>query len=50
MQLQYRLEMFNAFNHANLGNPRANIGAVRPGEIDTMSGPRIMQMGLRLAF
>jgi hypothetical protein len=50
MELQYRLEMFNALNHANLGNPRSNIGAVRPGQIDTTSGPRIIQMGLRLAF
>jgi outer membrane receptor protein involved in Fe transport len=49
-QLQYRLEMFNALNHANLGNPRSNIGAVRPGQIDTTSGPRIIQMGLRLTF
>jgi hypothetical protein len=49
-QLQYRWEMFNAFNHANLGNPRSNIGAARPGQIDTTSEPRIMQMGLRLTF
>jgi hypothetical protein len=49
-QIQYRWEMFNAFNHANLGNPRTNIGAARPGAIDTTSGPRIMQMGLRLTF
>jgi outer membrane receptor protein involved in Fe transport len=49
-QLQYRLEMFNALNHANLGNPRSNITAARPGQIDTTSGPRIIQMGLRLTF
>jgi outer membrane receptor protein involved in Fe transport len=49
-QVQYRLEMFNALNHANLGNPRSNIGAARPGQIDTTSGPRIMQMGLRMTF
>lgn len=49
-ELQYRWEMFNALNHANLGDPRANIGAVRPGQIDTTSGPRIMQMGLRFVF
>ena len=40
----------NALNHANLGYPRANIGTVRPGQIDTTSGPRIMQMGLRFVF
>jgi hypothetical protein len=49
-ELQLRWEMFNALNHANLGSPRANIGAVRPGEIDTTSAPRIMQLGLRLVF
>ncbi len=50
MQLQLRWEMFNAFNHANLNAPRSNITAARPGQIDTTSGPRIMQLGLRLAF
>ena len=49
-ELQYRWEMFNALNHANLGDPRANIGTVRPGQIDTTSAPRIMQMGLRFVF
>ncbi|MEZ5356900.1 MAG: carboxypeptidase regulatory-like domain-containing protein [Bryobacteraceae bacterium] len=49
-QLQFRWEMFNAFNHANLNNPRSNITAARPGQIDTTSGPRIMQMGLRMTF
>ncbi|MGH9672824.1 MAG: TonB-dependent receptor plug domain-containing protein, partial [Bryobacteraceae bacterium] len=48
--IQYRWEMFNAFNHANLGNPRNNIGAANPGSINSTSEPRIMQMGLRLTF
>ncbi|MSV29668.1 MAG: hypothetical protein EXQ52_13120 [Bryobacterales bacterium] len=49
-QLQYRLEMFNGLNHANLGSPRSNISAARVGQIDTTSGPRIIQMGLRMTF
>ena len=49
-ELQYRWEMFNVLNHANLGNPRANIGAVRPGQIDSTSAARIMQMGLPFVF
>ena len=49
-QLQYRWEMFNALNHANLLNPRANVSAVRLGAIDNTSAPRIMQMGLRFVF
>lgn len=49
-ELQFRWEMFNALNHANLGNPRSNLSAVRPGSIDSTSAPRIMQLGLRLVF
>jgi len=49
-QLQYRWEMFNSLNHANLGQPRANINIARTGQIDTTSGPRVMQMGLRMVF
>jgi hypothetical protein len=48
--LQFRWEMFNALNHANLANPRRNITAARPGQIDATSEPRIMQAGLRLTF
>ena len=48
--LQFRWEMFNALNHANLANPRRNITAARPGQIDATSDPRIMQAGLRLTF
>ena len=50
MKLNFRWEMFNAMNHANLGTPRANISAANPGRIDSTSEPRIMQLGLRLAF
>ena len=48
--LQFRWEMFNALNHANLSNPRNNITAARPGQITGTSDPRIMQGGLRLTF
>ncbi len=50
MKINFRWEMFNAFNHANLNNPRSNITAADPGRIDSTSSPRIMQFGLRLAF
>jgi len=49
-ELQFRWEMFNALNHANLGSPRANLSAARLGAIDTTSAPRIMQLGLRFVF
>jgi outer membrane receptor protein involved in Fe transport len=50
MKLHFRWEMFNAFNHANLGNPRSNISAAEPGRIDSTSSGRVMQLGLRLVF
>lgn len=50
MKLNFRWEMFNALNHANLGTPRSNISAANPGRIDSASDARVMQMGLRLAF
>ena len=50
MKLQIRWELFNTFNHANLLNPRANIGAARVGAIDSTSDPRIMQVGARVTF
>ena len=50
MKLQLRWELFNAFNHANLLNPRANIGAARVGAIDSTTDPRIMQAGARVTF
>ena len=49
-ELQFRWEMFNAFNHANFLNPRTNINAARPGQIESASSPRIMQFGLRMVF
>ena len=49
-KVQYRWEMFNAMNHANLNQPVSNINSGSAGEIQTLSGPRIMQMGLRVTF
>jgi len=50
MNLNFRWEMFNAMNHANLNNPRSNTSAANPGRIDSASDARVMQFGLRLAF
>ena len=50
LKLQYRWEMFNAFNHANLTNPVGRVTSGTVGEINTLTGPRIMQMGLRIEF
>ena len=50
VNLQFRWEIFNAMNHANLTNPVGRIISGTAGEINTLSGPRIMQMGLRIEF
>jgi outer membrane receptor protein involved in Fe transport len=49
-ELQFRWEMFNSLNHANLSNPDANISSPRVGRILSTSAARIMQFGLRLKF
>jgi hypothetical protein len=54
MRLQFRLDIFNFFNHPNLNAP---IGAGRTyststsfGQITSANDPRDMQFSLRLAF
>jgi len=48
--VEFRFEMFNAFNHANLGNPNTTFNSSAFGRIDTVTGPRIAQMGLKIIF
>jgi hypothetical protein len=48
--VQYRLEMFNAFNHPNLGNPGTVLGTPTFGRITTAAEPRIIQMGIKVTF
>ncbi len=50
VKIQYRWEMFNALNHANLTNPVGRVTSGTFGEILRLTGPRIMQMGLRIEF
>jgi hypothetical protein len=50
IKLQFRAEFFNTTNHANLGNPVANISANNVGRIQGASAPRILQFGLRLVY
>jgi len=49
-EVQFRWELFNAFNHPNLGGPVASITSAAFGQINTVTGPRIMQFGLKLRF
>jgi hypothetical protein len=50
MRLQFRAESFNTLNHANLGNPVANIGTATVGRILSASDPRILQFALKLIY
>jgi hypothetical protein len=50
---QFRAEMFNAFNHVNLGQPNATVDSTTAGQIfaiASLSQMRKWQLGLRLGF
>ena len=50
-RLEVRLEVFNVFNHINLGNPDVRIDQPTAGRITSMSGiPRQLQFGFRLLY
>ena len=49
-RLQFRYEIFNLLNHANLGAPNGNIANVNVGRITTAGNPRVMQMALKYVF
>ncbi len=48
--LEFRAEMFNAFNHAQFLNPDANGFSGTFGQISQTRGPRLVQFGLKLYF
>ena len=48
--LEFRWELFNAFNHANLSNPNVTFNSTAFGRIDTVTVPRIMQVGAKVIF
>src|SRR5262249_3173420 len=48
--LQFRLEVFNAFNHANLGLPGVTIGGGFGQIVSTATDARIIQAGLKVKF
>lgn len=49
-RLQFRGEMFNAFNHAQFGQPNSSVVAPNFGRIGSARAPRLVQLGLRLFF
>jgi len=48
--LQFRWEMFNAFNRPNFNNPTTNIQAGDFGLVTTAGSGRSMLFGLRMDF
>jgi len=50
--LQFRWEMFNAFNHANFANPNTDPSSGNFGQITTIGpvAPRVQQAALKLTF
>lgn len=47
---EFRGELFNAFNHTNLGTPGSTIGSDTFGVITYGSGPRDIQLAVKLLF
>jgi hypothetical protein len=50
MRLEFRAEFFNAFNHAQFGQPDGNVNSGTFGLITTANPPRIMQFSLKFLF
>lgn len=48
--LEFRLEMFNAFNHAQFRNPNGSVANRNFGLVSAARQPRVVQMALKLQF
>jgi len=48
IRFQFRLDMFNAFNHVNFYKPDTNFGSGQIGTLNASWGPRQMQAALKL--
>jgi len=50
MNIQFRTELFNAFNTPQFGAPQGSVTATNFGAITGASNSRVIQLGLRLSF
>jgi hypothetical protein len=50
IQAQYRLEMFNAFNHTQFSTVGTTLGVPTFGTVTAANEPRLIQMGFKLTF
>ena len=48
--VQFRWEMYNAFNHVNYNNPGTTLGTSSFGRILSAQSARTMQLGLKIVF
>ena len=49
-RIQFRAEMFNAFNNVNFGIPGTAFGSPQFGVINTAASARVTQLGLKIYF
>jgi len=50
VNMEFRAEFFNIFNHTEFSNPVLNINSAQFGQITSTADPRIIQFALRLKF
>jgi hypothetical protein len=50
IKFQFRGELFNAFNHAQFGQPNGTFGSASFGVVTSAASPRLVQLGLRLLY
>jgi hypothetical protein len=48
--LQFRTEVFNLLNHANLAPPVGNLSSASFGKVQSAADPREIQFGLKFFF
>src|SRR5579871_4846135 len=49
-KIEFRGEFFNIMNHANWNGPSAAVNSATFGQITSFSGPRLIQLALKLYF